>query len=187
MKNKFDKISTTATAIFLAALLVLSSVHANSQNAGVGVCTGIKGSEFGGGLYALLGGLGIANLFTGHLIAGYNYYAFDGGHDNYMKVGVQATKDINNIVAGVEVSFVRDKTIYDYSDEFGHGNPTGNGLETSAILKYPIPVENLNLNLVGNAGLVFFGDFESDGHIVESAHTAFKANVGIEILFGKKE
>lgn len=187
MERRSCKIRSAATAILLATLLVLSSTHTHSQNFGAVACTGIKGSEFGGGLFLLFGNLLSSNSIALNAIAGYQYYAFNGGHDNYMKVGAQATKKVaDEIVAGLELSFVRDVSVYDYS-EMWDKNPAGNGLEAGALVKYPLPVEGLNLNLVGNVAMVFFGEFKSEDYVVEESHSTFKANVGIEIIFGKKK
>ncbi|MCG8605221.1 hypothetical protein MJD09_09510, partial [bacterium] len=125
-----------------------------------------------------------------YAVGGYNRFFFDGGRDDLFRLGVQARRNLNvqagRLWVGGEVSWIRDTSVYD-NDLFAD-NPTSNGFMLGGLAGYAIKLGTLDASLYGGLSLVHFGDFKSDGNVIDSSgnSTWFRAGLEVQLPFGKK-
>ncbi len=116
-------------------------------------------------------------------------YDYTGGHDNLLKVGVQARRSLannfENFWVGGEAAYVRDKSVYDHAE---WDNPVANGFSLGGLAGYKLPSKKLDASVFTGLSLIHFGDFKADGHVVDPSHNSVQFRVGVEVelssLFG---
>ena len=138
-------------------------------------------TEFGGGITGLAGKQLSNQLTSIYGLAGYHYYAFNGGHDNFFQVGIQARQALGEnglFWAGGEAGWVHDKSIYKDAD---WSNPTSNGFFAGALAGYKLPVSALDMSVFTGLSYIRFGDFKADDYVVEEGHNSVQFKLGVNI------
>ena len=141
---------------------------------------GMKGDESGvgitaGGCLLEINNLSVLGMFS------YDFLNWDYGHDNLYKAVAQVRKAHSEkpFWYGGEAGLVRDVSVYDES--YWDDKPSANGFTVGGIAGYKLPVKSIDLNVYSGLSLVSFGDFKSDGNLVEPGHNKFQFRLGIEL------
>jgi len=140
----------------------------------------IKGEEFGGGVEAGVGSIPLTKNLGLNGVAGYHYYDFENGHDNFMKVGAQirSQNQSSALWYGGEFCVVRDVSVY--KDSYWNENPSASGVSVGAIAGYRLSFEAFDMSIFSGLSLVNFGDFKADDIVVEPSHSPLQFRVGLE-------
>jgi hypothetical protein len=127
----------------------------------------------------------LSSATSAYLLTAYNRFSFDGGHDSLLRLGVQARHRLGpedgRIWLGGEVSWIRDTTVYDESD-FYSDNPSATGFTISPLVGYRLPLRTVDINFFTGIGLIHFGDFESDGNVVDDGGNSLHIRAGVELM-----
>ena len=138
-------------------------------------------TEFGGGITGLVGKQLSNEVTSIYGLAGYHYYSFDNGHDNYYQLGLQARQTLGDkglFWAGGEAGWARDKSVYKDAD---WSNPTSNGFFAGALAGYKLPVSALDMSVFTGLSYIRFGDFKADDFVVEEGHNSVQFKLGVNI------
>jgi len=180
--NRFVKVKNSANVLLFLVLSCLLAGCAGIESA-VQADAGMKHSEteFGGGVTGLAGKQLSNQLTSIYGLAGYHYYAFENGHDNFYQVGLQARQALGEkglFWAGGEAGWAHDKSIYKDAD---WSNPTSNGFFAGALAGYKLPVSALDMSVFTGLSYIGFGDFKADNVIVEPGHNSVQFKLGVNI------
>lgn len=167
----FTRITVVATLMFLlgsCATVYISPLAA------------IKGDEPGGGVEAGIGSIPLTNRIGLSGVAGYHYYNFNSGHDNFMKIGTQIRRQNPHspLWLGGELCFIRDVNIYNESN--WNGNPSANGFSVGAIGGYQLSFNTFDMSIFSGVSMVNFGNFKADNIMVEGGQSDLQFRFGVE-------
>ena len=181
--NRTLKKSAILLILMFSSLLFVSNSYAQR----VAINGGVKGGEIGGGLILNLGNFPICNVWNLEGVASLQRYCFTTGFDNFFRIGVQARRwaETAPVWYGGELSFVHDVSVYE--DSYWDSNPSGSGVAAGVLAGYRLPIVSLNISAFVATSLIYFGEFTSDGHLVEGSHTALQGRIGLEISLGSIE
>ncbi len=120
-----------------------------------------------------------------HGLISYARLGFVNGHDNMYQFGGQVRHYLkpfqeSGFWYGGEASYVRFTSVYDNKDWYKE-NPRAGGFAMGALVGYKIPVKVVPFSGYAGVGFVTFGDFTSEGEVVDPAATGVTFRVGISV------